>query len=97
MGAQQEEAGVFTDIAAGGWVARLPAGARPYVLLARLDRPVGIWLLFIPGAWGILLGQAPWQETLRLLALFAIGSVVMRAAGCVVNDWWDRDLDARAH
>jgi 4-hydroxybenzoate polyprenyltransferase len=86
---------VFTDMAAGGWVARLPAAVRPYVLLARLDRPVGIWLLYLPGAWGILLGQAPWRETLRLLALFAIGSVVMRAAGCVVNDVWDRDLDRR--
>jgi 4-hydroxybenzoate polyprenyltransferase len=91
----EKEAKVFTDISAGGWVARLPAGVRPYVLLARLDRPVGIWLLYLPGAWGILLGQAPWQETLRLLALFALGSVVMRAAGCVVNDLWDRDLDRK--
>ncbi len=95
MGTQQEEIQGFTDIAAGGWVARLPAGVKPYVLLARLDRPVGIWLLYLPGAWGILLGRAPWAETLRLLALFAIGSVVMRAAGCVVNDLWDRDLDAK--
>jgi 4-hydroxybenzoate polyprenyltransferase len=90
-----EEIQGFTDIAEGGWVARVPARLKPYVLLARLDRPVGIWLLYLPGAWGILLGQAPWAETLRLLALFAIGSVVMRAAGCVVNDWLDRDLDAR--
>jgi 4-hydroxybenzoate polyprenyltransferase len=95
VGTQQEEIQGFTDIAAGGWVARLPAGVKPYVLLARLDRPVGIWLLYLPGAWGILLGRAPWAETLRLLALFAIGSVVMRAAGCVVNDLWDRDLDAK--
>ena len=84
-----------TDIAANGWVARMPAAARPYLLLARLDRPTGIWLLFLPGAWGILLARAPWPETLRLLALFAIGATVMRAAGCVVNDMWDRDIDAR--
>jgi 4-hydroxybenzoate polyprenyltransferase len=63
------------------------------MLLARLDRPVGIWLLYLPGVWGILLGRAAWPETLRLLALFGIGSVIMRAAGCVVNDLWDRDLD----
>ena len=80
----------FTDIGATSWA---PPAWRPYLLLARLDRPVGIWLLFLPGAWGILLARAPWGESLRLLALFAIGSVVMRAAGCVVNDMWDRDLD----
>jgi len=95
VGAHPEEIQGFSDIAAGGWVARVPARAKPYVLLARLDRPVGIWLLYLPGAWGILLGQADAWETLRLLALFAIGSVVMRSAGCVVNDLWDRDLDAK--
>jgi 4-hydroxybenzoate polyprenyltransferase len=83
----------FTDIRADGWIARTPAWMQPYLLLARLDRTTGIWLLFLPGAWGILLARAPWPETLKLLALFAIGSAVMRAAGCVVNDLWDRDLD----
>ena len=83
----------FTDISATGWVARAPAGWRPYLLLARLDRPIGIWLLFLPGAWGILLPRVAWGDTLRLAMLFAVGSVVMRAAGCVVNDMWDRDLD----
>ncbi len=71
----------------------MPPAWRPYLLLARLDRPTGIWLLFLPGAWGILLPAAPWAQTLRLLALFALGAAVMRAAGCVVNDMWDRDLD----
>ncbi len=83
----------FTDIRAQGWVARLPPSWRPYALLARLDRPIGAWLLFIPGLWSILLARAPWPATLRLLVLFGVGSVVMRAAGCVVNDMWDRDLD----
>jgi 4-hydroxybenzoate polyprenyltransferase len=85
----------FTDISATGWVASAPTAWRPYLLLARLDRPIGIWLLFLPGAWGILLARAAWDATLRLLLLFAIGSIVMRAAGCVVNDMWDRDLDRR--
>ncbi len=85
----------FTDIRATGWVGRSPAAWQPYLLLARLDRPVGIWLLFLPGAWGILLARAPWPETLRLLILFALGSITMRAAGCIVNDMWDRDLDRR--
>jgi 4-hydroxybenzoate polyprenyltransferase len=85
----------FTDIIADGWVARLPARARPYALLARLDRPIGAWLLFLPGLWGILLSGRGIATSLRLIALFAVGSVVMRAAGCVVNDLWDRDIDRR--
>ena len=83
----------FTDIRPAGWIARAPSAARPYLLLARLDRPIGIWLLFLPGAWGILLARASASDTIRLLLLFAIGSVAMRGAGCVVNDMWDRDLD----
>ncbi|NHO32474.1 4-hydroxybenzoate octaprenyltransferase [Acetobacter fallax] len=86
-----------TDIRATGWISRLPPLIRPYALLARLDRPIGTWLLFLPGAWGILLpgaekGISP-DERLRLLVLFGIGSIVMRSAGCVVNDMWDRDID----
>jgi 4-hydroxybenzoate polyprenyltransferase len=82
-----------TDIVAGGWVTRLPMSWRPYALLARLDRPIGIWLLFLPGLWGILLAHPAPGAAVRLVALFAVGSVVMRAAGCVVNDLWDRDID----
>ena len=84
-----------TDIAATGWVSRMPSTWLPYLLLARVDRPIGIWLLFLPGSWGILLARAGWPETVRLIVLFAVGSVVMRAAGCVVNDLWDRDIDRR--
>jgi 4-hydroxybenzoate polyprenyltransferase len=82
-----------TDIVATGWVARLPASWLPYLLLARVDRPIGTWLLFLPGLWGILLSGAPVRESVRLVLLFAVGSLVMRAAGCVVNDLWDRDID----
>lgn len=84
-----------TDIIADGWVARLPLGWRPYVLLARLDRPIGAWLLFLPGLWGILLARPAAIEALRLVVLFGIGAVVMRSAGCVVNDLWDRDIDRK--
>lgn len=82
-----------TDISAHGWVARLPRGIQPYVLLLRLDRPIGAWLLFLPGLWGLLLPGAPANRTAWLIALFAVGSIAMRGAGCVVNDMWDRDLD----
>src|SRR3974390_913311 len=84
---------VHTDIVTEGWVARLPRAWLPYVLLARLDRPIGAWLLFLPGLWGILLAAPSSFEAVRLVVLFGVGSVVMRAAGCVVNDLWDRDID----
>jgi 4-hydroxybenzoate polyprenyltransferase len=82
-----------TDIDAAGWVARLPRPWLPYLLLARVDRPIGIWLLFLPGLWGIVLSRPAPVEALRLALLFAAGACVMRAAGCVVNDLWDRDID----
>ncbi|WP_227307440.1 4-hydroxybenzoate octaprenyltransferase [Acidisoma cellulosilyticum] len=82
-----------TDIERDGWVGKLPAGLVPYVILARLDRPIGAWLLFLPGLWSILLPRAPLEQSLRLIILFGIGSVVMRSAGCVVNDMWDRKID----
>jgi 4-hydroxybenzoate polyprenyltransferase len=82
-----------TDIDATGWVTRLPRSWLPYLLLARVDRPIGAWLLFLPGLWGILLARPAPGEAVRLVLLFAIGSLVMRSAGCVVNDLWDRDID----
>ncbi len=85
-----------TDIVSAGWIARLPPKLRAFALLARLDRPIGTWLLFLPGVWGILLPPAvEVGQRLRLVLLFGLGSLVMRAAGCVVNDMWDRDIDRR--
>ena len=84
-----------TDIVATGWVSRLPRAWLPYLLLARADRPIGTWLLFLPGLWGILLAQPGPAQAAWLVALFGIGSLVMRAAGCVVNDLWDRDIDRK--
>jgi 4-hydroxybenzoate polyprenyltransferase len=83
----------YTDIRAGGWVARLPATWRPYALLMRLDRPIGSWLLFLPGLWAFAMVAPSWGRGLWLTALFGLGAVLMRGAGCVVNDLWDRDLD----
>jgi 4-hydroxybenzoate polyprenyltransferase len=86
---------MYTDIATTGWVGRLPEWTVPYVVLARLDRPIGAWLLFLPGLWSFALAAPPTGHTIWLIALFGLGSVLMRAAGCVVNDMWDRDLDRR--
>jgi 4-hydroxybenzoate polyprenyltransferase len=84
-----------TDIHAGDWVDRyLPRWAEPYARLARLDRPIGTWLLLFPGWWGIVLAGPRWPDP-KLLVLFAIGAVVMRGAGCTLNDIADRDYDAQ--
>ena len=82
-----------TDIRSTGWVARLPQAWRPYALLMRLDRPIGSWLLFLPGLWAFAMVAPDWRQGLWLTALFGLGAVLMRGAGCVVNDLWDRDLD----
>ncbi len=84
-----------SDIRGGDWVERwLPAALRPYARLARLDRPIGTWLLLFPGWWGIALAAKGWPD-LSLMALFALGAVVMRGAGCTLNDIADRDYDAQ--
>jgi len=83
----------YTDIRAEGWVAHLPAGWRPYALLARFDRPIGAWLLVLPGFWAFAAAAPSWGEGIRLTLLFLVGAFAMRGAGCVVNDLWDRDLD----
>lgn len=89
-----------SDIRQGDWVDRhLPGGWRPYARLARLDRPIGTWLLYLPCLWGLALGwqaaRPPLDEMLRLVVLFGVGALVMRGAGCTVNDLFDRDLDRR--
>src|SRR5262249_40202876 len=79
----------------GDWVERyLPARIRPYARLARLDRPIGTWLLLFPGWWGIALASTPWPDS-KLLLLFAVGAVAMRGAGCTLNDIADRHYDAQ--
>ncbi len=84
-----------TDIAVGGWLDRYaPAPVRPYARLMRLDRPIGTWLLLWPCWWSLALAAPDWPDP-WLMALFAVGALVMRGAGCTVNDIADRDIDGR--
>jgi 4-hydroxybenzoate polyprenyltransferase len=76
----------------------LPKALRPYALLARLDRPIGTWLLLIPCWWGIFISPDILNRTghgLIHALLFTIGAIVMRGAGCTYNDIVDRKIDAQ--
>ena len=85
------------DAVKSHWVERLPPSWLPYAQLMRLDRPMPVWLLLLPCWWSLALakifagGSLP---NLWLALLFFIGSIVMRGAGCVVNDLADQDIDA---
>jgi 4-hydroxybenzoate polyprenyltransferase len=82
----------------GNWVDGLaPAWTRPYLRLARLDRPIGSWLLLMPCWWstGLAAVHAGSNVNLWHLMLFFIGAFAMRGAGCTWNDIVDRDLYRR--
>ncbi len=91
---------MHTDIKPESWfISHLPALLRPYAVLARIDRPIGIWLLLLPGWWSVMLasggaGQMSGHDW-KIFFLFGLGAIVMRGAGCVVNDLWDRNLDKK--
>jgi len=81
-------------------MAALPCTWRPWAQLMRLDRPIGIWLLFWPCLFGLLLGATEqdraftqWRD-FQFVILFALGAIVMRGAGCAFNDIVDRKIDA---
>lgn len=87
------------DAPKDNWVDRFaPAWARPYLRLARLDRPIGTWLLLFPCLWSAELAAIAMDQPsadLGSLLLFAIGALVMRGAGCAYNDYVDREYDAK--
>ena len=99
---------LIADAVSGNWVdARAPEGVKPYLKLARFDRPIGAWLLLWPCWWSVafaaagssvfrwpLLHSPPWPDAILML-LFFIGAFVMRGAGCTLNDIADRDFDGR--
>ncbi|XP_037114649.1 4-hydroxybenzoate polyprenyltransferase, mitochondrial [Syngnathus acus] len=73
-----------------------PAPVQPYLRLMRLDKPIGTWLLYLPCTWSIALAAEPGcLPDLGMLALFGTGALLMRGAGCTVNDMWDKDFDKK--
>ncbi len=87
------------DATPGNWVdEKAPHSFQPYLRLARADRPIGVWLLLWPCWWSLGLAGietgADYPDIL-FMALFAIGAIVMRGAGCTWNDIVDRDYDSR--
>jgi 4-hydroxybenzoate polyprenyltransferase len=91
--------GQVPDAPSGNWVdARAPQAWKPYLRLARFDRPIGAWLLLFPTWWSQALAEVsigrPYPNLWYLL-LFWLGAFVMRGAGCTYNDIVDHDYDAR--
>jgi 4-hydroxybenzoate polyprenyltransferase len=86
------------DTVRGHWANRLlPASWQPYARMARLERPIGWWLLLLPCWWSSALATdaASRLPNVWHLVLFLIGAVAMRGAGCTYNDIVDRDIDAK--
>ena len=85
-----------SDIPKNNWVDRIaPTAARPYLRLARIDRPIGTWLLLLPGWWALSIApKAGGMPDPFLFMLFGAGAILMRAAGCIINDLFDRKFDS---
>ncbi|WP_282607538.1 4-hydroxybenzoate octaprenyltransferase [Pelagibius sp. Alg239-R121] len=93
---------IKSDIVRSHWTLRLtPKSVWPYIKLARLDRPIGVWLLLFPCWWSLAMAVSvpgtdlPYGTFLWLLLLFGAGALVMRGAGCTFNDIVDRDFDIK--
>jgi len=84
---------IVPDSERRGFIGALPPRLRPFASLMRLDRPIGTWLLYWPCAWSVALAgvRGRWDLFLWLF----LGAFAMRSAGCVYNDWVDRDLDRK--
>lgn len=72
----------------------VPKSIHPYIRLSRIDKPTGSWVIFLPGAWSIALAGTS-LNNLYLVGLFGLGTILMRGAGCTINDLWDKEFDRR--
>ena len=96
MNTVTDETARVHDAPSDNWVYRLlPRRLWAYAQLARWDRPIGVWLLLFPCWWSSALAAAPhWAQLAGYMALFTVGAIAMRGAGCTWNDITDRDIDA---
>ncbi len=99
MTSPTRHSGIIADAPPTNWVDRhAPGYVKPYLKLARFDRPIGAWLLLFPCWWGQALGHHAAGDAfpnLWFVVLFVIGAFVMRGAGCTWNDIVDRNYDGR--
>ena len=84
-----------SDILQDGWWSVFPKSSIKYIRLGRFDRPIGFWLLLLPGWWVLPLTSLDLLNCVKLMFIFLVGSIVMRAAGCTINDMWDKDIDKK--
>ena len=84
-----------SDILQDGWWSVFPKNSIKYIRLGRFDRPIGFWLLLLPGWWVLPLTSLDLLNCVKLMFIFLVGSIVMRAAGCTINDMWDKDIDKK--
>ena len=83
-----------TDIRNDGWVDKMPPAIIPYLKLGRFDRLIGVWLTLLPAFWAVTWGaDGFYLKHISIYVLFFLGAILIRGAGCVINDLWDRELD----
>jgi 4-hydroxybenzoate polyprenyltransferase len=87
---------VYNNFSPCAIVEKAPLKTQPYLRLIRFDKPIGTLLLFWPASWAITLATpASSLPDLKIFAICATGAFLMRSAGCIINDLWDKDFDKR--
>ncbi len=86
---------IKTDMPKKGWWDKLPKKYHKWIRLGRFDRPIGSWLLLLPCLWTLPIFLNSITDLLEIYFIFIIGAFSMRAAGCTINDLWDKDIDKK--
>ena len=86
---------IKTDMPEKGWWDKLPKKYHKWIRLGRFDRPIGSWLLLLPCLWTLPIFLNSITDILEIYFIFIIGAFSMRAAGCIINDLWDKDIDKK--
>ncbi len=86
---------IKTDMPEKGWWDKLPKKHHKWIRLGRFDRPIGSWLLLLPCLWTLPIFLNSITDIIEIYFIFIIGAFSMRAAGCTINDLWDKDIDKK--